>query len=36
MAYSWGTQNGDVALEGASDLQAVFFDHNTGQDEALK
>jgi SAM-dependent methyltransferase len=28
IAYSWGTQNGDVALEGSPDLQTVFSLHN--------
>jgi len=27
-AYSWGSQNADQALEGSSDLQAVFSHHN--------
>lgn len=36
MTYSWASQNGDVALEQASDLQTVFFDHNTREDEALQ
>jgi hypothetical protein len=27
-AYSWGSQNGDEALEGSADLQAVFARHN--------
>ena len=27
-AYSWGTQNSDQALEGSTDLQAVFAAHN--------
>jgi hypothetical protein len=27
-AYSWGSQNGDEALEGSPDLQAVFARHN--------
>jgi hypothetical protein len=27
-AYSWGSQNADVALESSADLQAVFLRHN--------
>jgi hypothetical protein len=28
VTYSWGSQNGDVALESSPDLQAVFLRHN--------
>ena len=28
MAYSWGSQNGDAALENAPELQRAFADHN--------
>lgn len=29
-AYSWGSQNADTALGQSSELQAVFYSHNTG------
>lgn len=34
VTYSWGSQNGDIALEQARDLQAVFYYRNKREDEA--
>jgi hypothetical protein len=33
-AYSWGSQNGDVALESSQGLQDLFLQHNTSEDTA--